>query len=156
MDKAYYYRQAIFAVNPGACNLSGLARSLGNFLAVAEEELNEVDNIVRETVDKINRAVDIAWEEKRSSLHVNTHPMVRHYVVRLNNMAFVTEDMRQVANHPIIRLVSDQMRQLSGAVTPDEALYTTRWGEAYDRCEELGKLEQQPSMMDDAGLEGTY
>ena len=156
MDKAYYYRQAILAVNPGACNLSGLARSLPNMLAVAEEELDEADFTVRETVDEINRAVDIAWEEKRSSLHVNTHPMVQHYVVRLNNMAFVTRDMRRVASHPIIRLVVDQMRQLSGAMTPDEPLYTTRWREAYDRCVKLGKLEQQPSMMDDAGFEGTY
>jgi hypothetical protein len=107
-------------------------------LAVAEEELDEIDNTVRGVVDEINRAVDIAWEEKRSSLHVNTHPMVREYVVRLSNMAFVTEDMRQVAHHPIIRLVVDQMRQLSGANIPDEQHYMTRWSEAYDICEELG------------------
>ena len=140
MDRAYYYRQAIYAVDPGACNLSGLARSLPDMLAVAESEVGEVDDVVREIVDEINRWVDIAWEEKRSSLHVNTHPGIRESVGKLNRMAFVTEDMRQVASHPIIRLVSDQMRQLSQELTPDEVHYTTRWGEAYDICEELGEV----------------
>ena len=139
MDRAYYYRQAIFAVDPGACNLSGLARSLPDMLAVAEEELDEVDDVVRTTVDVINRAVDIAWEEKHSSLHVTTHPLVAEYVGKLNRMAFVTEDMRRVASHPIIRLMTDQMRQLSGAPSPDEPLYTERWGEAYDTCKRRGE-----------------
>ncbi len=139
MDIAYYYRQAVFAVDPGACNLSGLARSLPEMLGHIEKELNEVDNEVREVVDEINRAVDIAWEEKRSSLHVNTHLLVAEYVDKLNRMAFVTEDMRRVAFHPIIRLMTDQMRQLSGTPTPDESLYTERWGEAYDLCKEKGQ-----------------
>ena len=139
MDIAYYYRQAIFAVDPGACNLSGLARSLPDMLAYAEKDLDEVDDLVREVVDEINRAVDIAWEEKRSSLHVNMHPIVRKYVTVLNDMAYRTDRMGQVANHPIIRLVSDQMRQLSGAAISNEPLYTERWSEAYDICKEKGQ-----------------
>ena len=139
MDKAYVYRQAILAVNPGAVNLSGLARDLGNFLWLAEEELDERDDTVRESMDIVNRAVDIAWTEKHSSLHINTHPMVQQYVVRLSNMAFVTEDMRRVASHPTIRLVVDQMRQLSGAMMPDDPLYLERWSEAYDLCIEGGQ-----------------
>lgn len=139
MNKAYVYRQAILAVNPGAVNLSGLGRDMGDFLWLAEHELDEVDDKVRESIDIINRAVDIAWTEKSSTQYVNTHPMVQQYVVRLSNMAFVTEEMRRVASHPTIRLVVDQMRQLTGAMMPDDLLYLERWSEAYDACVEYVK-----------------
>ena len=83
MEMARHYRMAILAVDPGACNLSGLANDLPRMLDDIQEELGEID--------------------------------------------------------PELTNEIDQMRQLAEVPTPDEPLYTTRWGEAYDICKEKGQ-----------------
>ena len=142
MDMARHYRMAILAVDPGACNLSGLANDLPRMLDDIQEELGEIDPELINEIDQLLFAISDAWKVKRSTRYVNTHPYIKASVQRLAGWAFETQYMRRVPSHPVMRLMIDQMRQLAEVPTPDEPLYTERWGEAYDMCKEKGQADE--------------
>ena len=135
-----FYRDAVFAVDPGACNLSGLAKSLPDMFDAIEVELGERDTVVRSMIALLNSCVDSAWEfahaNNLGTAHVNTAPDVKRVMKQLLFYAYDVKEMRRVAAHPIMRMMFDQMKQLSGVPEPDNPLYTTHWGEAYDICKE--------------------
>jgi hypothetical protein len=144
MVGAYYYRQAIFAVDPGACNLSGLARSLPDMLAAIEAESGVISVKVSWNVRRLNEAVTRAWKRDGTGTRtVNTDSNVKRYVARLVTQAYASPEDRiqhMNARHPIMRLVIDQMRQLAEVAYPDNTPdYTEKWSGSYDICKEKGR-----------------
>ena len=129
MLEAYHYRMAIASVDPGAVNISGLAHSLVDWLPDIEEELNEQDALVSTILLDLQSAC--LASNANNTYGRNTDGLVVACVKVLAGLAFVTEDMRRVASHPIIRLVVSQMAQLAGVII-DDPYYLARWGEAYD------------------------
>ena len=134
--KSWHYQQAIWSIDPGAVNVSGLTHSLCDWIGLIEADLNEWDRKVEGVLFDIRFTCQRAWAEGNVSTgEVNTNKHVVEHVTRLANYAFRTEDLRHVASHPIIRLVVSQMAQLAGVIVNDP-LYFDRWRDAYEEAKE--------------------
>ena len=141
MIEGRYYKYAIWAVDPGASNLSGVANSLIEVVPKIEEELEEQDGELQYALNKLKETISEAWKEKESTDYINRHPMVASKVKLLSDWAFMTATLRRVPSHPIFRLMIDQMRQLAGLQIPDDPYYFNRWDEAFTLCEKRSSNE---------------
>ena len=133
-----------FAGDFGPVNLSGIQFDLKENIDQAEAELCELAPDLHELNRQLRKALDEAPNQSTGSR--NRAPEVVRIAGLMDDMAFKTETLNRVANHPLPGLMISYMAQLAGYVS-DEPFYHTRWGEMVDkldaRIKELEEMENE-------------
>lgn len=133
-----------FAGDFGPVNLSGISYDLPEYIEQAEvetldtcPELKELNVQLRKRFDKLfNPDLKLSTQDR------NTDPVVKEIVGKMDDMAFHTDHLHQVANHPLVCLMVSYMAMLAG-VTSDEPDYYVRWREAVDKANaRVAELEE--------------
>lgn len=131
-----------FASDYGPVNLSGIQFDLKENIEQAEHELADSCPELHDLNRQLRIALDSLFELNMGTTARNTDPVVRELVGEMDDMAFKTETLHQVAGHPLPALMISYMAQLAGIVS-DEPLYSTRWGEAKEKAEKyIAELEE--------------
>lgn len=143
-----------FAGDFGPCNLSGIAHDMQGYIDNAEAEATRAFGSpqssarITELNRQLRKACDAAWQrvwsgEGLGTGGVNRDPEVVRIVGLMHDMAFKTETLDQVANHPLVGLPLDMMAQLAGYNQTDPD-HLTRWGEMSDKLDaRIAELEEE-------------
>lgn len=132
------YRQGVYAVDPGACNISGLINSLPEIAGAIETELGIRDHIAAGWIAGAKQAVRAAWDNTNSSVMVNSDHDVGYHVVHMAHLAYCDNTTSPVFAHPVMRLLVDQMAMLANKYSysdhPDIHDHFSKFGNALDIC----------------------
>jgi len=121
-----------FASDYGPCNLSGIQFDLKENIEQAESELREQAPELHELNRQLRRALDIVFD--MGTRERNTHPTVVEVVGKMHDMAFSTEHLNRVANHPLPGLMISYMAGLAGYPNKDP-LGLTRYTEMVEKLD---------------------
>ena len=130
------YRDAVWCVDPGACNLLGVANSMPAMLKQIESECGRPDRQAELWVDTLISCANLAFDRFKSTHDVNSAPDVRHVVVHLVFLAYSADSTSPALCHPAMRLVVDQLANLSGCCGESQKYdnHLFLFGQALDEC----------------------
>jgi hypothetical protein len=125
-----------FAGDFGPVNLSGISYDLPEYIEQAEVETLDTCPELKELNVQLRKRFDTLFDLKLrlSTQERNTDPVVKEIVGKMDDMAFHTDHLHQVANHPLVSLMVSYMAMLAG-YSSNEPDYYIRWAEAKHKAE---------------------
>ena len=129
-----------FASSHGPGNISGIQFDLKEHIEQAEHELAMSCPELHQLNRLLRRRLDDLYDKNTEPR--NTDPVVKSIIGMMHDMAFNTDDLHQVASHPLPALVIFYIGSLTGYHSPD-SLALTRWGEAQEKAKKyIAALEE--------------
>jgi hypothetical protein len=128
-----HYRDALMAVN-GASNMIALVNAVHEQVVDIMADAGIYDSVMLALVLELKSRCRHVVEETGNSYHVKHDEEVQRLVRILTHLAFDSRMANQVSGHPVIRMMTDQIRTIAWQMPPEEPNFGLMWAEAHKEC----------------------